>query len=113
MKLRLVLVWLVLPIAALAWTKARLYDLDSGTIATLEYSNKWWTGHGTIRGVLAGEFITGEFSTIATRTDVQQGSATLSGKGIVIDCEYSISTLNQHGSGTCTDNHGRRYRLTF
>jgi hypothetical protein len=120
---------------ALAASKARLYNLDNGAVAVLEYKNKWWMGHGPISGTLpTGEIVQGEFSTVpasdtawgtiygqgtsagvtTTRiSNAQRGSAVVSGQGIVIQCEYIVSALSAHGSGYCTDNHQGKYKIMF
>lgn len=116
-------------------SKARLYDVTTGAVSVLEYKNKWWSGHGPIRGKLStGETVEGEFTTVpksdttwgtiyygrgavsggSTRmSNAQRGSAIVTGGGMVIQCEYVVSALSGHGSGACQDNHGKLYRIMF
>ena len=121
--------------AAVAASKARLYNLDTGAVTVFEYKNKWWMGQGPISGTLPdGGKVEGEFSTVpasdtawgtiygqgtsagvtTTRvSNAQRGSAVVSGQGIVIQCEYIVSALSAHGSGYCTDNHEGKYKIMF
>jgi hypothetical protein len=118
-----------------AASKAHLYNLNTGEVIVFEYKNKWWMGHGPIKGTLpTGEKLEGEFSTVpasetswgniwsqgvsagVTTTKIsnaQRGSAIVSGGGIVIQCEYIVSALSAHGHGYCTDNHEGKYKIMF
>ena len=65
-----------------------------------------------------GQKVTGEFRTTENqlRTNGEQrGSAVLTGEGIVLDCDYIVDGAGwgNHGSGTCRDNSGKRYKLIF
>ena len=115
--------------------KVKVYDLRTGKVSQLEYKNKWWSGHGPIKGTLAtGQKVEGEFTTIpksntswgsiyragdgvsGTATTVsndQRGTAIITGDGIVMECEYQVSALSGHGSGYCKDNDGNRYKIMF
>jgi len=124
-----------LPLSLEAASKGRLYNLTTGDVIVFEYKNKWWSGHGPIKGTLpGGEKLEGEFTTVpasdsawgtiwgqgvtagvtTTRiSNAQPGSAIVSGSGIVIQCEYIVSALSAHGHGYCTDNHNATYKLMF
>src|SRR2546422_7065403 len=95
--------------------KVRVYDLKTGKVSQLEYKNKWWSGHGPIKGTLAtGQKVEGEFTTISksdtswgsiyragdgvsgtltTISNDQRGSAIITGDGVVMECEYQVSAL--------------------
>jgi len=106
---------LLLALQCGAASKVRLYNLQTGAMSTLVYKNRFWSGHGSVsRHMADGRLVSGEFKTIATRTQEQHGNAILTGAGgFIIDCEYTVSTLDSHGSGVCTDSEGIRYRLIF
>ena len=105
---------LLIAFSALAFgSSARLYDLETGNMITLDIKGTPMTlpfsGHGRISGSLAsGKKVAGEFQTVGD----QHGAAILVGDGIVIDCEYYVAG-NGNGTGTCQDNEKRRYRLMF
>jgi hypothetical protein len=131
----LALIVLAAPCQAAA--KARLYNLRTGEVTQIEYKNGFFRGHGPMWGVMPdGRKIKGEFTTVgygsstwgkiysedggvsvdAGDANAQRGSAVLIGDGFTLECEYLTrpgAWLSSHGTGSCRDNQGTRYRLIF
>ena len=132
----------VLMVLAACVGTARLYNLETAQIVTLQFQDLG-TGRGRISGSLPnGQAISGEYNTLqgGSRTwgaahasavgpggyawataqgfsfnqpNTQYGAATLIGGGLVIDCVYGTSGFPSHGQGVCRDNNGGKYRLHF
>ena len=99
--------------SALAFgSSARLYDLDTGKMVTLEFKGQAMAqpfgGHGEASGTVGGKKVSGEYQTTNDGPGLH-GNIIMIGDGIVLDCEYSVTA--GHGSGSCTDNQKKRYRL--
>lgn len=118
---------------------ARLYDMQSGGVATATF--KWnGSGHGVVEIALpSGELCKGEYVTISddvttwgsifatgsagggiasgyglTTQGKQKGSAVAVGdRGTTVECEYVTSASSPQGYGTCRDNHQKSYKLMF
>ena len=129
---RLLVVLLLLMLCGCTKT-ARLYNLDTGEVSIVKYSDRG-TGHGLISGQFkSGETFQGEYSTVAGGTMAwgsiyssvytpvgsasststaftnavegkQKGAGIITGdKGTILDCEYAVSALSGHGAGACKD----------
>jgi hypothetical protein len=110
----------VLALPCWAAGKVRLYNLKTGEMTQLEYNNGVFRGHGPIHGVMPnGIKISGEFVTVGSGAGdptAQRGSAILTGEGFTLECEYVARPgvwLSSHGTGSCTDSQGTRYRMIF
>ena len=104
---------ILIAFSALAFgSSARLYDLDTGSMVTLEFKGQAMApafgGHGEASGTVGGKKVSGEYQTTNDGSGLH-GNIIMIGEGVVLDCEYFVSA--GHGSGTCQDNQKRRYRL--
>jgi len=123
-------------------TTARLYNLDSGEVLNASFEN-YGTGHGIITVVTStGDTLSGEYSTISgmsyssgfgtasasgtggyawataqgfsfNQPGKQFGSATLAGKGLIIDIVYVVDPWSSHGHGVGKDNKGGKWKIQF
>ena len=121
---------------------ARLYKLDTADVIHLNFKISV-SGHGKITGKLPnGKELVGEYSSLSegstsegtsgagsvgsegyewaiaqgfsfNQPDVQYGSATLVGDGLVIEIVYAALKWTSHGYGVGRDNQGGRYRVRF
>jgi len=126
--------WLALPLlvvtAAACATKStgRLVSLEDGSTIVLQMEFSRWGGTMTGTHPITGERFAGDYTAtqgraagIAGGTAVYvenysaYGAGVLVGdKGTVLDCQLNINAGRPpRGNGTCTDQHGRRYRLQF
>ena len=126
---------LLVPIALFA-AKARLYNQKTGEDLDAKFSGKWVAGgHGKFEFITAsGEKVAGEWSadrpgdygwgtiyetggsaTLSTTrgSSTIRGKAVASGAGRFVRCEFVAGRFSGHGSGTCEDNNGSSYDLTF
>ena len=116
---------------------ARLYNVETLEVIYLDFKISV-SGHGKITGKLPnGKELAGEYSSLSegstsagsvgsegyewaitqgfsfNQPDVQYGSATLVGDGLVIEIVYAALKWTSHGSGVGRDNQGGRYRVRF
>ena len=113
--LAILLVVVAAPI--LAGGKLTLYNLKTGEVLHGQYKSGFFRGHGPIWAATPGGVkYSGEFTTVGFQDGAQRGTAVLTGNGLTIDCEYLArpgGLIGSHGTGTCQDSEGRRYKLIF
>lgn len=112
-----------------------LYNMKTGEQGAFKYHYRADGNHGTMAGNLGAETFAGEYSLVANAavgwgsiygsggsagaTTVavggrRYGAAVLTGSNhSVLDCEFTVGSLNAHGTGTCKSNGGELYRMMF
>jgi hypothetical protein len=118
---------LLAPCSAFCKSKARLYNLQTGEVTSLEYKRGKIWGTFTNGEKLAGEYSVLQDGAIAwgslfngpssatslgfATSNTMKGTAIMTGDGLVIECEFLTS--GSHGSGACRDQAGNLFKLMF